>query len=54
MEVNGRWVVIGLGSWSYSCGKAEASAMFTKVSEFMYMIAQDLGMFSFVSVDIFP
>ena len=40
-EVDGRWTVIGLTSWGYSCGKASAPAMFAKVSSFVYMLEHD-------------
>ena len=53
MEVNGRWTVIGLGSWSYSCGKAGAPSIFTELSEFMFMLDEDIGMFCFIYPIIF-
>ena len=40
-EVDGRWTVIGLTSWGYSCAKASAPAMFAKVSSFVYMLDQE-------------
>ena len=45
MEVNGRWTVIGLSSWGYSCGKVGAPGVFTKLSEFIFMLDKDIGMF---------
>ena len=53
MEVNGRWTVIGLTSWSYGCGKAEAPGIFTKLSEFMYMLDEDISMFCSICLVIF-
>ena len=53
MEVNGRWTVIGLGSWTYSCGKAGASGIFTKLSEFKFMLDEGIGMFCIICLVIF-
>ena len=52
-EVNGRWTAIGLSSWTYSCGKAAAPSIFTKLSEFMFMLDEDTGMFCFICLVIF-
>ena len=53
MEVNGRWTAIGLGSWTYSCGKAGAPGIFTKLSEFKFMLDEDIGMFCIICLLIF-
>ena len=53
MEVNGRWTAIGLGSWTYSCGKAGAPGIFTKLSEFKFMLDEDIGMFCIICLVIF-
>ena len=43
-KVEGRWTVIGLTSWSYSCAKKDSPGVFSKVSSFVYMLKQDIGL----------
>ena len=43
-EVDGRWTVIGLTSWGYSCAKKDSPGVFSKVSSFVYMLKQDIGL----------
>ena len=43
-KVDGRWTVIGLTSWSFSCAKKDSPSTFSKVSSFVYMLKQDIGL----------
>ena len=43
-KVDGRWTVIGLTSWGYSCAKEDSPGIFSKVSSFVYMLKQDIGL----------
>ncbi len=38
--VEDTWYLVGVTSWGYSCGRAVAPPIFTRVANFVYLIEQ--------------